>query len=84
MTSSVIATESEADEFLNLLSAICSRQKEISVALDQLILLLQMPSEDVLRVLRGLLIPMDLALSDNNVTLAHALLMASTRNSEEG
>lgn len=83
MTSSVIATESEAEECLSLLSEICSKQKAISVALDQLVLLLQMPSEDALRVLQGLLIPLDLTLQDNNITLAHVLLLASTQQLAE-
>jgi hypothetical protein len=84
MSSSVLATESEAEEFLSLLSDICSKQKAISAALDQLILLLQLPSEDVLRVLQGLLIPMDLTLQDNNTTLAHVLLMARSGQDQEG
>nr|WP_017461395.1 hypothetical protein [Dyella ginsengisoli] len=72
--SSVIANDSEAEEFLNLLSAICSRQRKVSAALDELVLLLQMPSEDVLRVLRGLLIPLDQEMGQVNLAIAQRML----------
>jgi hypothetical protein len=72
--SSVIANDSEADEFLSLLSGICSQQRKVSAALDELVLLLQMPSEDVLRVLRGLLIPLDQEMGNVNLAIAQRML----------
>ncbi len=72
--SSVIANDSEAEEFLSLLSEICSQQRKVSAALDELVLLLQMPSEDVLRVLRGLLIPLDQEMGNVNLAIAQRML----------
>lgn len=80
--SALIATDSEADEFLNLLSEICSKQKNVSALLDELVLLLQLPSEDVLRILRELLIPMDQEMNNLNLVLAEQLLPAPTTEGE--
>lgn len=56
--SSIQATEEHTTKFLSLLEAISEEQKTICKRLDELILLMQMPSESVLKVLEGLLIPM--------------------------
>jgi len=58
MTSSIQATESDTSKFLSVLETICAQQKTICTQLDELTLLMRLPSESVLRVLRGLLIPM--------------------------
>jgi hypothetical protein len=76
--SSVIANDSEAEEFLSLLSEICSKQRKVSALLDELVLLLQMPSEDVLRILRELLIPLDQEMDNVNLSIARQLLPASS------
>jgi len=56
--SSIQASEDDTTKFLNLLNLICERQKTICKLLDELMILLDMPSEDVLRVLQRLLTPM--------------------------
>jgi hypothetical protein len=56
--SSIQATESDTSSFLKLLETISAQQLTICRQLDELTLLMQMPSESVLRVLQGLLIPM--------------------------
>lgn len=58
MTSSIQATETDTTRFLSALETICAQQKIICMQLDELTLLMQLPSESVLRVLQGLLIPM--------------------------
>ena len=58
MTSSIQATEEDTTKFLSVLESISAEQKTICALLDELILLMQMPSESVLKVLEGLLIPM--------------------------
>ena len=58
MTNSIQATENDTTRFLNVLEAISAEQLTICALLDELILLMQMPSESVLKVLEGLLIPM--------------------------
>ena len=58
MTNSIHATEEDTTRFLNVLEAISAEQLTICALLDELILLMQMPSESVLKVLEGLLIPM--------------------------
>lgn len=58
MSSSINASEADTTKFLKLLEAICEQQRIISEQLNELRLLMQLPSEDVLRVLEGLLIPM--------------------------
>ncbi|CAH2940119.1 MAG: hypothetical protein PPHEMADM_4763, partial [uncultured Paraburkholderia sp.] len=45
-------------KFLSVLENISQEQKTICALLDELILLMQMPSESVLKVLEGLLLPM--------------------------
>lgn len=57
--SSIQATEADTSKFLNLLSEISSQQKTICAQLDELLLLMQLPSESVLLVLQGLLKPMN-------------------------
>jgi hypothetical protein len=58
VTNSIQATEEDTTRFLNVLEAISAEQLTICALLDELILLMQMPSESVLKVLEGLLIPM--------------------------
>ncbi|MCB4349584.1 MULTISPECIES: hypothetical protein [Pseudomonadota] len=58
MTSSIQATEEDTTKFLSVLENISQEQKTICALLDELILLMQMPSESVLEVLEGLLLPM--------------------------
>ncbi len=58
MTSSIQAAESDTSRFLSVLETICTQQKIICMQLDELTLLMQLPSESVLRVLQELLIPM--------------------------
>ncbi|MET3132801.1 hypothetical protein AAKU55_003081 [Oxalobacteraceae bacterium GrIS 1.11] len=58
MMSSIQATDSDTSRFLSALETICGQQKTICMQLDELTLLMQLPSESVLRVLQGLLIPM--------------------------
>ncbi len=58
MTSSIQATEEDTTKFLSVLESISQEQKTICALLDELILLMQMPSESVLKVLEGLLLPM--------------------------
>jgi hypothetical protein len=58
MTSSIQATENDTSRLLSALETICAQQKTICMQLDELTLLMQLPSESVLRVLQGLLIPM--------------------------
>ena len=58
MTSSIQATDEDTTKFLSVLENISQEQKTICALLDELILLMQMPSESVLKVLEGLLLPM--------------------------
>ena len=58
MTSSIQATDVDTTKFLSVLENISQEQKTICALLDELILLMQMPSESVLKVLEGLLLPM--------------------------
>lgn len=59
MTSSAIqASESDTATFLNLLERISAQQTNICKALDELLLLMEQPSADVLKVLARLLAPM--------------------------
>ncbi len=58
MTSSIQATDSDTSRFLSTLEAISEQQEQICNQLDELILLMQMPSESVFRVLHKLLLPM--------------------------
>jgi hypothetical protein len=52
------ATEEDTSKFLSVLVAISEQQAIICKQLDELRLLMQLPSESVLKVLEGLLIPM--------------------------
>ena len=56
--SSIQATEGDTSRFLRMLETISEQQATICAQLDELTLLMQMPSESVLRVLQGLLLPM--------------------------
>ncbi len=56
--SSIQATDSDTTKFLELLVKISEQQKTICKLLDELMQLLDMPSEDVLKVLARLLAPM--------------------------
>ncbi|MDN7527671.1 hypothetical protein [Burkholderia orbicola] len=58
MTSSIQATDEDTTKFLSVLENISQEQQTICALLDELILLMQMPSESVLEVLEGLLLPM--------------------------
>jgi hypothetical protein len=60
---SIQATAEETTQFLKLLEHISKEQLTICERLDELVLLMQMPSENVLEVLGGLLIPMGVDLS---------------------
>jgi hypothetical protein len=75
--SSITATDSEAESFLLALEQICAQQKIISAQLDELILLMQMPSEDVLRILRELLIPLGQDSSQVSMALMSTFLPAA-------
>lgn len=67
------ATEQEALALSQKLANICAAQANICEQLDQLILLMKMPSEPVLKVLEGLLIPINIEL-DTTVDAATAQL----------
>jgi len=56
--SSIQASEDDTTKLLHWLNLICEQQKTICKLLDELMVLLDMPSEDVLRVLQRLLTPM--------------------------
>ena len=56
--SSIQASEDDTTKLIALLNKICEQQKNICKLLDELMILLDMPSEDVLRVLQRLLTPM--------------------------
>ena len=53
------ATEKEVMYFCELLESISAKQREFLTLLEETIELLMLPSEDVLRLLKGLLVPMD-------------------------
>lgn len=53
------ASEQEALALSQKLANICAAQANICEQLDQLLLLMKLPSEPVLKVLEGLLIPMN-------------------------
>ncbi|AKU21230.1 hypothetical protein ACZ75_06800 [Massilia sp. NR 4-1] len=56
---SIQATDADNSKFLSMLLEISNQQKTICAQLDELLLLMQLPSESVLRVLGGLLKPMN-------------------------
>ncbi len=68
--SSIQATEESTTEFLALLETISAEQKMICSLLDELIQLMQMPSEPVLKILAGLLSPMQMQVIAMNNSLA--------------
>ena len=57
--SSIQANDSDTSKFLTVLAKISEQQKTICGQLDELLLLMQLPSESVLQVLHGLLLPMN-------------------------
>jgi hypothetical protein len=74
VTNSIQATEEDTTRFLSVLEAISSEQKSICALLDELILLMQMPSESVLKVLQGLLLPMGQSMVDLKAALEAQLM----------
>ncbi|OKS58548.1 hypothetical protein BV367_00612 [Pseudomonas syringae pv. actinidiae] len=64
--SSIQATAEETTQFLSLLERISKEQQTICERLDELALQMQMPSESVLEVLEGLLVPMGVDMSRLN------------------
>ncbi|ANY18495.1 hypothetical protein [Bordetella pseudohinzii] len=72
-TSSIQATEDDTTEFLSLLNSICEQQANICRQLDELVLLMQLPSESVLRVLEQLLRPINTNLRSVATTIASGL-----------
>lgn len=56
--SSIQATDHDISRFLSVLETISAQQKTICAELDELILLMLLPSESVLRVLQNILAPM--------------------------
>ena len=78
MTSSIQATDEDTTKFLSVLENISQEQRTICALLDELILLMQMPSESVLKVLEGLLLPM----GQNMVELKSELKMQLTDEEE--
>lgn len=56
--SSIQATDHDISRFLSVLETISAQQKTICAELDELTLLMLLPSESVLRVLQNILAPM--------------------------
>ncbi len=56
---SIQATESDTAKFLAVLEAISRQQQTICGQLDELLLLMQLPSESVLQVLHNVLAPLN-------------------------
>ncbi|MEB0222084.1 hypothetical protein, partial [Pseudomonas sp. AB12(2023)] len=71
--SSIQATEGETSTFLRQLESISHQQMIICGQLDELILLMQMPSESVLKVLEDLLQPMEQTMTDLSQTITQKL-----------
>lgn len=57
--SSIQANDNDTSAFLTALTRISDQQRAICAQLDELLLLMQLPSESVLQVLRGLLLSMN-------------------------
>jgi hypothetical protein len=56
---SVQSTENDTSRFLQTLASISRQQQIICGQLDELLLLMQLPSESVLQVLHGVLAPLN-------------------------
>ena len=80
--SSIQATAEETTQFLSLLERISKEQLIICERLDELVLLMQMPSENVLEVLEGLLIPMGVDMSRLNTKFQETLTEVVTNSSK--
>lgn len=72
--SSIQATPEETTQFLSVLEKICRRQRTISEQLDELTLLMQMPSESTLTVLERLLMPLGVTMKALNGNLEDQLI----------
>lgn len=72
-TSSIQASEDDTTEFLSLLNSICEQQATICRQLDELVLLMQLPSESVLRVLEQVLRPINTNLRTVAIAIASEL-----------
>ncbi|MDH4603771.1 hypothetical protein JW321_13565 [Pseudomonas syringae pv. papulans] len=79
--SSIQATAEETTQFLNLLERISKEQQTICERLDELALQMQMPSEGVLEVLEGLLIPMGVDMSRLNTKFLETLTEVANNSS---
>ncbi|MDQ0655167.1 hypothetical protein [Pseudomonas cedrina] len=71
--SSIQATEKDTSTFLELLESISLQQATICAQLDELMSLMETPSESVLEVLKGLLTPMQESMTDLTETLSTQL-----------
>ncbi|MEZ1440426.1 hypothetical protein C1Y18_16455 [Pseudomonas sp. MPR-R5A] len=71
--SSIQATPEETTQFLSLLENISKEQQTVCERLDELMLQLKMPSENVLEVLELLLIPMGVDINRINTQFQSAL-----------
>lgn len=67
--SSIQASEEDTSTFLRLLESISQQQATICAQLDELMSLMETPSEPVLEVLQGLLDPMQKSMTDLTETL---------------
>ncbi|NWC89951.1 hypothetical protein [Pseudomonas reactans] len=71
--SSIQASEEDTSTFLGLLESISLRQAIICAQLDELMSLMETPSESVLEVLEGLLTPMAESMTDLTEALTSQL-----------
>ncbi|MNH32681.1 hypothetical protein D3C77_355810 [compost metagenome] len=71
--SSIQASAEETSTFLELLESISRQQATICAQLDELMTLMETPSESVLEVLEGLLVPMQASMTDLTETLTRQL-----------
>jgi hypothetical protein len=78
--SSIQATAEETTQFLSLLERISKEQQTICERLDELVLQMQMPSEGVLEVLEGLLVPMGVDMSRLNTKFRETLTEVVSNN----
>ncbi|PHN37188.1 hypothetical protein BKM25_23075 [Pseudomonas avellanae] len=81
--SSIQATPEETTQFLKLLERISKEQLTICEHLDELVLLMQMPSENVLEVLDALLIPMGVDISRIHTDFQATLMSLVVEKSKE-
>ena len=75
--SSIQASEDDTTKLLGWLNLICEQQKTICKLLDELMILLDMPSEDVLRVLQRLLTPVGRDMDELSAELKIELIRMS-------